>query len=92
MNIKWKGTSKMKTVLILPVIGVASVFLFFGELCFACASGIVKLCCLEKAGVADEQVDESRPSASCEPAGEQLDETRASVSCEHAGAGSRGRE
>ena len=77
MNIKWKGNSKMKTALVLPVIGVvASVFLFFGELCFACASGIVKLCRLEKAGVADEQFDEPRPSESRE----------------HAGAGSRGRQ
>jgi len=92
MNINWKGTSKVKTVLILPVIGLASVFLFFGELCFACASGIAKLCCLEKAGVAGEQPDEPRPSASCEPADEQPDELGPSASCEHAGADSRGRQ
>lgn len=92
MNIKWKGTSKVKTVLILPVIGVASAFLLLGELCFACANGIVKLCCLEKAGVADERLDEPRPSAPCEHADEQPDEARPSASCEHAGVGPRGRQ
>ena len=92
MNIKWKGTSKVKTVLILPVIGVASAFLVLGELCFACANGIVKLCCLEKAGVADERLDEPRPRVSCEPADKQSDEPGPCASCEHAGAGSRGRQ
>jgi len=96
MNIKWKGTSKVKTVLILPVIGLASVLLFFGELCFACASGIAKLCCLEKTGGAGEKLDKPGPCASCEHAdehaGEQPDGLGPSASCEHAGADSRARQ